>query len=60
MSVKTTTPLLDHLLKDGSVWLDGREYVGRATDGVEVSLGSLGDEEWIEKYLSANPTPDTW
>jgi len=53
-------PLLVARILDGSVHFDmsTKEYVGIASDGVEVGLGS--DPDGVEKYLVANPTPDCW
>ena len=60
---KPITPILDELMADGIVRKEGFEYVGMASDGVEVGIGCVledGDlmnlEEWLEKF----PTPDLW
>ena len=51
---------LDALIAAGTVWVDDGEYVGRASDGTEVSLGYVGDEPAVARYLAANPTPERW
>jgi len=48
------------LLGSGVIWNDGSSYVGTASDGVEVLLGTVGDEESLERYLTKNPTPSHW
>jgi hypothetical protein len=58
---KPNTPILDKLLSDGLVWLEGGEYVGRATDGVVVRLGEFGEEEIMEVYFADGfANPETW
>ena len=61
-------PLLQAAIDRGDVWTDeSGTYIAQAAvgpfDSVEscqVELGMVGDEEQIERYLAANPTPDTW
>jgi hypothetical protein len=53
-------PRLAALMKSGKVFKDRGEYVGVADDGTEVSIGNVGEEAKVEKYLEAHPTPDTW
>lgn len=48
------------LLADGTIRVEGREYVGTASDGVVVSLGSVGEERQLLAYLLAHPSPETW
>lgn len=36
------------------------EYIGTASDGLRVLLGTVGDEAIIEKYLTQCPTPHHW
>ena len=52
--------ILEHLIKKGSVYIDSSEYVGIASDGIEVHLGTVGYEESLYRYLLARPTPDLW
>jgi hypothetical protein len=53
--------ILADLITRGIVWIErGQEYVGRASDGVLVTLGSVGDEKQIIAYLTEHPTPDSW
>lgn len=52
--------ILESLLADGAIWLEGREYIGRASDGTEVALGSKDREDTIVQYLAIRPTPDDW
>ena len=49
---------LEYLMAIKIVWVEGGEYVGRAADGIVVSLGS--DRLGVESYLETNPTPDKW
>lgn len=51
---------LKKLMKSGSIVLKNGEYIGKAADGEEVSLGSKGEEKTIEKYLKDHPTPKDW
>ena len=52
--------LLQKLIKAKVVFIDNIEYIGKAVDGKEVSLGNVGDEKQIEKYLKDHPTPKDW
>jgi hypothetical protein len=52
--------LLTKLMDNGDIFLDGETYVGKASDGVEVQIGMVGEEDRIEKYLKSYPSPDTW
>ena len=52
--------LIEELIRNGHAWIEGQEYIGRASDGVEVGLGMLGDEKAMYAYLGEHPTPDTW
>ena len=56
----TKYPTLTSLLLTGVVRLDGSEYVGRASDGIEVRLGHVTMPESTEAYLKAYPTPKDW
>jgi hypothetical protein len=57
----TKYPTLYSLIEQGLVWLDeNNEYVGRASDGIEVSIGSIHDRERCERYLKDRPSPDRW
>jgi hypothetical protein len=53
-------PTLARLVEAGLVRLQGREYVGQASDGVEVNIGAVGFERYAENYLSARPSPEQW
>ena len=53
-------PLLKEAVARGLVWVEDRCYVGRAFDYVVVVVGSVGDEQGTERYLSAHPTPYDW
>ena len=53
-------PLLANLIIMGLVKVQGREYIGLASDGVWVNLGNVGSELQVEGYLAAHPSPDTW
>lgn len=56
-------PILWRHFKDGTAWAEGVQYgewVGRASDGVEVGLGMVCSEDQIERYLTAHPTQGDW
>ncbi len=55
-----TLKTLKALLLKGTVWIEDDEYLGRASDGVVISLGVVGHESGAERYLRANPIPDKW
>ena len=59
-SVDTKHPLLTALLASGVIWVDRKEYVGRATDGTECAIGTVGYEASAELYLTTHPGPDEW
>ena len=58
------TPLLDAALASGMIWLvDRYDYVGRAADGVIVTVGCNFDAKSrasLERWLADYPTPDLW
>lgn len=61
MPKKVETPILDSLLASGVIYvLDGDTYVGRASDGVEVAIGSTFTPTVVESYLTVHPTPESW
>lgn len=55
---------LQALLDAGTVYLDNStpaaHYVGKASDGQEVSIGDPMFCSQIEAYLADHPTPDSW
>lgn len=51
---------LEKLLASGYVWIVDSHYIGRASDGEEVVIGEVGDEERIEWYLASYPNPTDW
>lgn len=51
---------LSWLIKDGYVWSDGSTYWGHASNGVDVSIGAVGSEDQVEKYLRDYPAPKDW
>lgn len=53
-------PRLAALVKAGTVFVERSEYVGRASDGELVAIGSVGLEDVTESYLSEYPTPEHW
>ena len=53
-------PRLTALLTSGELWIDRGEYIGRATDGTECAVGTVGCEASAERYLTAHPGPDEW
>ncbi len=59
-AMKPKTPTLDALIALGTVWIEDCDYVGRASDGTVVSLGSVYDAGGTEGYLCEYSTPDTW
>ena len=47
-------PLLFAALASGAVWVEGRDYVTRDTDGVIVSIGQAGfNLAGTERYLAS-------
>ena len=52
--------LLQKLIRSKKIFIDNGEYVGKAADGKEVSLGNIGDEKQVEKYLKSHPDPKDW
>ena len=53
--------LLNGYLADGTIWIDGPDYVGRTSDGTEVSMGAArGNEPGITRYLENRPMPSMW
>lgn len=52
--------LLNKLIKEGHIFLYNGEYVGIASDGIQVWMGSEGHEAYIIAFLVDYPTPDTW
>ena len=53
--------LLEKLMEKGVIYIEcNRDYCGIASDGVEVQLGNVGQEDVINNYLETHPTPDTW
>lgn len=52
----------EELRRWGIVWFDEatQEYVGRAGDGEQVSLGTRGDEEIMYRYIANRPNPEDW
>lgn len=55
-------PLLTALLAspEHRVRIFDGEIVGRARDGMDVTLGTVDTLADTETYLAAHPTPDTW
>lgn len=58
------TPHLHSLISRGLLHItESGEVVGKATDGVEITMGYLAgrcDAFSIESYLREYPTPDRW
>ena len=52
------TPKLDALVTQGLIRLTPDGFVGKASDGVEVSMGIEAAQ--VERYLAHNPSPDRW
>lgn len=48
------------LLAAGTIRVEGSDYVGTASDGTIVLLGTVGFEERLLDYLTFYPTPDKW
>jgi len=57
---KVKTPILDSLIYAGTIWIEGTEYVGKASDGVVVLIGTVGWEKDTERYLTQRPKPEQW
>lgn len=60
MSIALTSKLLQNYLADRVIWIDGRDYVGRAHDGEYVALGTVGEEAALQRYLEHCPTARYW
>lgn len=56
----TTTPILAGLIAAGHIVVTDHEYVGTASDGVEVRIGSDHAPELAERYLTDHATPESW
>ena len=52
-------PKLADYIASGTIWIEGNDYVGRASDGVIVAIGNVGLEPDVESYLETY-TPDKW
>ena len=59
-------PILASLIRTGTVYVEGTQYVGRSTvpsimapEGL-VGIGSVGDEIATERYLQRFPNPAQW
>lgn len=48
------------LMEQGKVKIVDREYIGTASDGVEVLLGQVGNECAMLRYLADHPSPNDW
>ncbi len=54
-------PILADRLEDGTVVVNNLgDLIGTASDGVEVSLGSIYSPTSTELYLNDFPTPSDW
>lgn len=51
---------LEQFIKEGTIFVSGSTYVGKADDGVEVDLGAVGCEASLREYLESHPTPSHW
>lgn len=51
---------LEQLLESGLVYSDGNNYIGKASDGQEVAIGTVGDEKRTNEYLESYPSPSDW
>lgn len=53
---------LDELLETGIIFIspDGFEYIGTASDGIEVGLGNVGREDDLNRFLDDSPSPSDW
>jgi len=52
--------ILSNFMKDKTIFIENKEYIGKASDGAEVNLGNVGDELKLYSYLESHPKPDTW
>lgn len=50
----------DDMMRKGIIRLVNREYIGRASDGVDVLLGTVGNEHAMMIYLVSHPSPSDW
>ena len=53
-------PILKLHLSDGTIFIDSEEYIGHASDGIDIRIGSVGDEGRAEEYLKDCPNPTDW
>ena len=58
--IRASTLLIGNLVHSGKMFMEDGEYVGIASDGVQVILGTVGEEDRLARYLTDHPTPDTW
>jgi hypothetical protein len=60
------TPILDGLIEAGHIRVVAEMYIGTASDGTEVSIGSTypfdgkPGKAYAEAYLNDYPTPESW
>lgn len=53
-------PNLNRLIQAGHVYVDSVDYIGKASDGEDIYLGSFGDEPILEQYFIEHPDKTTW
>lgn len=49
--------IVARLTAEGSLWVEGSEYIGRASDGTIVNVASV---DFPSLYLVRNPSPTNW
>lgn len=55
-----TMILINLYMAAGIIWIEGSTYVGRASDGVVVILGSAHDLASVVDYVNQHPGPEWW
>jgi len=56
----TGKQIYEALLSYGSIFILDKHYYGKAGDGLEVVLGTVGDETPMYRYLEDFPSPTDW
>jgi len=52
--------ILKTLLERGAITIEDDKYIGVIADDILVSLGTVGSEKELEKYLIDHPNPWDW
>lgn len=55
-----TMILINLYMAAGIIWIEGSTYVGRASDGAVVQLGSIHELGRVVDYVNQHPGPEWW